>query len=320
MNKLAMAAASCLLLALVGPLSGGTAGAQSSCVTVRPGDNISSVINKASSGKTFCIQPGTYHPTSSILPKDGDNIKGMGTSPDSVVISTTSLSIIFDLSDTTGVHLTNLAITGAVNECPGTNCGPTGEGVYGGANVTASQLHVYSNGRVGLGGQNGLVVSNSHIDHNGWVSTAQLDYVSAGIKSVNPLTVTDSQIDHNYGNGVHCDRNCGAFTITNSVVEYNSITGIHYEIGQGPAKIANNTVRYNNTLDKPHHAGIQVNSSQNVDIYGNTLGGNGNMGIHVWNDTRAGTTGFYSKNITIHNNYAHGDLIGICSTPGVTCG
>jgi hypothetical protein len=134
------------------------------------------------------------------------------------------------------------------------------------------------------------------------------------------LTVTDSQIDHNFGNGVHCDRNCGAFTITNSVVEYNSITGIHYEIGQGPAKIANNTVRYNNTLDKPHHAGIQVNSSQNVDIYGNTLGGNGNMGIHVWDDTRAGTTGFYSKNITIHDNIAHGDLIGICKTPGVTCG
>ncbi|MEA2509138.1 MAG: hypothetical protein QOG21_1220 [Actinomycetota bacterium] len=317
--KLAMAATSCLLLMVLTPL-GTAAASQSTCVSVKPGDNISTIINKASSGTTFCIQPGTYHPASPLRPKDGDTVKGMGTAADDVVISTTSLSIIFDLSDTTGVHLTDLAITGAVNECPGSNCGPTGEGVYGGANVTATQLHVSSNGRVGLGGQNGLVVSSSHIDHNGWVSTAQLDYVSAGIKSVNPLTVTGSWIDHNYGNGVHCDRNCGAFTIKNSVVEYNSITGIHYEIGQGPAVISNNTVQYNNTLNKPHHAGIQVNSSQNVQIYGNTLGGNGSMGIHVWNDTRAGTTGFYLLNITIHNNISNGDLIGICKTPGVTCG
>jgi hypothetical protein len=320
MNRLAMAAASCLLLAVLGPLGTASAGAQSTCLSVKPGDNISSVINKAPSGTTFCVQPGTYQPTATIVPKDGDTVKGMGTTADDVLISTTTLSIIFDLSNTTGVQLTNLAITGAVNECPGHNCGPTGEGLYGGAKVTATQLHVYSNGRVGLGGQNGLVVSNSHIDHNGWVSTAKLDYVSAGIKSVNPLTVTGSQIDHNYGNGVHCDRNCGAFTMKNSVVMYNSITGIHYEIGAGPAVIANNTVQHNNTLNMPHHAGIQVNSSQNVQIYGNTLGGNGRWGIHVWNDTRAGTTGFYSKNILIYNNSAHGDLIGVCKTPGVICG
>jgi hypothetical protein len=244
----------------------------------------------------------------------------MGAARDDVVISTTSLPIIFDLSDTTGVHLTNLAITGAVNECPGQNCGATGEGVYGGAAVTATNVHVYSNGRVGLGGQVGLVVTGSRIDHNGWVTTTTLDYVSAGIKTVNPLTVTGSRIDHNYGNGVHCDRNCGAFTMKNDVVLYNTLTGIHYEVGTGPADIGNNTVRYNNSLNMPHHAGIEVNSSQNVDIYNITLGENGGMGIHVWDDDRAGTTGFFSKNITIHDNIAHGDQIGICKTPGVTCG
>jgi hypothetical protein len=243
----------------------------------------------------------------------------MGTVPDDVAITTTSLSIIFDLTDAIGVSFVNLAVAGAVNECPGSNCGATGEGIYAGANIKATQVHIYSNGRVGLGGQKGLVVTNSHIDHNGWVKTTTLDHVSAGIKSVNPVTVTGSRIDHNYGNGVHCDRNCGAFTMKNNVVLYNTLTGIHYEVGQGPADIGYNTVKWNNTLHMPYHAGIEVNSSQNVDIYNNKLGGNGGKGIHVWNDTRAGTTGFYSQNITVHDNVVNGDAIGDCTTPGVTC-
>ncbi|MEA2507495.1 MAG: hypothetical protein QOH48_2113 [Actinomycetota bacterium] len=315
-KRFAVAVAASVLLSAGAMVSAHAA----SCKAIKPGTNISSTINRAAGGTTFCIYPGTYKPGSTLTPKSGDTIRGLGAVPDDVSITTTTLPIIFDLSNTTGVSLTDLAISGAVNECPGTNCGATGEGVYNGANVTASQLHVYSNHRVGLGGQHGLTVSYSHIDHNGAVTTTtNLDYVSAGIKSVNPLTVTHSRIDHNNGNGVHCDRNCGAFTMKNNVVLYNTLTGIHYEIGQGPATIAYNTVKWNNTLNMPYHAGIEVNDSQNIDIFGNKLGGNGHHGIHVWEDSRSSTTGFHLLNVTIHDNVANGDEIGNCSFAGVTC-
>jgi hypothetical protein len=301
-----------ICLTVIVPLRSGASG----CVV--PGDDLAAIVNQAPAGSTICILPGTYHPSASMNPASHVTIEGTS-KRGKVQIRTKTLEVIFELGKASGVTIRNLTISGGVNKCAGTNCGPTGEGIHGGIDLTVNNVRIYHNGRAGIGGVTGLLkVTHSRVDHNGSAVSGP-DYVSAGIKSVHPITVTDSRVDHNAGNGIHCDRDCGAFKVVRSDVEYNTLTGIHLELGRGPAVIANNTVRYNNLLVWLYHAGINVNDSKDTDIYGNVLGGNGHKGIHVWEDTRAGTSGYHLSNVRVHDNVKHRDGIGVCSLAGVRC-
>jgi hypothetical protein len=284
---------------------------------VTPDQNLAATINGAAPGSTVCITPGKYYPTAQLRPASGVTIEGTA-KRGQVLIRTTTLEVIFELGKMSGITLRNLSVSGAVNRCPGSNCGPTGAGIHGGMDVTVDNVRIYNNGRVGIGGASGLLtVNHSRVDHNGSAVSGP-DYVSAGIKSVHPITVTDSRVDHNAGNGIHCDRDCGAFKVLDSDVEYNTLTGIHMELGRGPALIARNIVKYNNLLVWRYHSGISVVDSKDAEVYGNDLGDNGNRGIHIWEDSRAATS-YHLSNVSVHDNHRHHDGIGICSHPGVLC-
>jgi hypothetical protein len=303
------------VLMLVAPALSNTY-AQASCSgkVIKPSDNIATVINNAPSGTSFCLAPGTYRPSATIKPKDNDHLSGTGTSRDAVLITTDKLQIVIDAGKARGVTYTNLAVSGAINRCPGSNCGATGDGIHGGTAITATNVHVYDNGRTGFSSTDGLTIKSSRLDHNGAVHGA-MDGVSAGVKSATALTVIDSMVDHNYGNGIWCDMQCGHFTVQGSQVTYNVSTGIHDEISEGPAVIANNVVQYNNSAGEDGHGGIGVIDSKNVDVYGNTLGGNKVTGISARADKRAGCgspsndCGFTPSNISVHNNKLNGDRL-----------
>jgi hypothetical protein len=302
------------VLVMIAPaLSSTYANASCNGRALRSSDNIASIINNAGSGTTFCFAPGTYRPSSTIQPKDNDHFLGTGTSRDAVLITTDKLQIIFNAGTAHGITYSNLAVSGAVNRCPGSNCGATGDGIHGGVNVVATNVHVYSNGRTGFASINGLTITGSRLDHNGAVHSA-MDGVSGGVKSGTSLTVTGSSVDHNYGNGIWCDNGCGAFTVTGDQVTYNISTGIHYEISPGPATIANNVVQNNNLANEAGHGGIGIIDSRNANVYGNTLGGNKGSGIRASKDKR----GFALTSISIHTNKMSGDGLFGCGS-GVTC-
>ncbi|MEA2505506.1 MAG: hypothetical protein QOH48_124 [Actinomycetota bacterium] len=313
-----------LLLVMSPAFSSTPAYASCSGKAIRSGDNIASIINNAAGGTSFCIAPGTYKPSATIKLKDNDHLFGTGTSRDGVLITTGKLQIIINATSAHGVVLKNLSISGAVNACPGKDCGATGDGVHGGTNLKATNVHVYANGRTGFSSAIGLTISGSRLDHNGAVHGA-MDGVSSGVKSSAPLTVINSTVDHNYGNGVWCDMQCGAFTVKGSQVTYNVSTGIHDEISQGPAVIANNVVKYNNTAKEAGHGGIGIIDSKNVSVYGNKLGGNKGTGISAREDARAGCgppsnlCGYQLYNVSIHDNYLNGDALYGCGTSGVKC-
>jgi Right handed beta helix region len=314
------------VLLLIAPvLSNTDALATCSGKAIRPGDSIASVINNAPSGTTFCIAPGTYKPGATIKPKDYDHLSGTGTTRDAVLITTDNLQLIIDAGNSRGVVYTNLAVSGAINRCPGSNCGATGDGIHGGVNVTATNVHVYGNGRTAFSAMDGLTLSGSRLDHNGAVYKGNMDGVSAGVKSAAALTIKNSVIDHNYGNGAWCDMQCGTFTIENSQVTYNVSTGIHDEISQGPALIANNVVQHNDLANEAGHGGIGIIDSKNVQVYGNTLGGNIGTGISARYDKRTGCgtptylCGYALSNISIHNNHLNGDVLFGCGNAGVQC-
>jgi hypothetical protein len=291
-------------------------------VQVSAGTDLQSAIDSHSSSTTFCLGGGTYDVSSTVRPKPNDSFIGTGTTRDDATIKTDTAQIV--VAAATNNLFRHLAVTGAVNSCPGSNCGPTGMGINGGTSLTLEDVHLYNNGRSGIGGSgDGLLITNSEVDHNG-AKTG--DGVSSGIKSVHTLTVTDSYVHDNINSGIWCDISCGAFIVTGNTVTGQTANGIFVEISQGHAVLANNVVKNNNTARVHSRGGILVTSSMNVRIFGNTLRDNSGFGIGARSDHRAGSCGtpdagcgYALSNISMHDNKLGGDSLRGCELHGVTC-
>jgi hypothetical protein len=284
--------------------------------------SIQAAVTKAPPGKTFCLAPGIYEVSSPIALKSHDTFIGTAPSRDGVTVKTDSAGVIFEADQTIGVKFVHFAVTGAINACPGSNCGETGTAISLGTGVTLRDMHLYSNGLNGIGGGS-MVVIDSEIDHNGAEAN---DGVSAGVKSVNPITVRNSYIHDNEGAGVWCDIQCRAYTVVNSRVIRNSGSGIFMEISQGPAILANNIVKKNNTADVDDTGGISITNSKNASVYGNLLGNNIGFGIAAREDSRAGNCGipdedcgYMLSDVSIHDNLLRGDALIGCHMHGVEC-
>jgi parallel beta-helix repeat protein len=285
--------------------------------------NLPSAVSGAPEATTFCLAPATYSVTSPIVVKSGDIFIGTAPRRDGVTVKTDSAQLIFDLANALNVTFEHFGVSGAINACPGSNCGATGRAISQGGEVTVRDMHLYGNGRSGIGGTaNGLTVVNSEIDHNG----AQLaDGVSAGIKAVHTFSVIDSFIHDNINNGIWCDIQCGHFVAQGNVVTRNTGNGIFMEISQGPALIADNIVKNNNTARNRTAGGISITDSRNVEVRGNTVSGNQGFGIGARMDERinCGTPtnlcGFVAAATAIHDNALNGDPILGCNLPGVDC-
>jgi parallel beta-helix repeat protein len=183
--------------------------------------------------------------------------------------------------------------------------------------VTNSFLH--HNGRNGLGcGEcDYLRVENNVIAYNG--SNDFLGQGSAGIKSVaNFVTIRSNKVHSNVGNGIWFDVDARSQLIERNQVYGNTRKGIFIEISDG-AVIRYNTVQRNNCAVvisgcEPRNdasGGIATNSSRNIEIYGNVLGGNEVAGINFRDDSRAYAPPF---NIRVYDNMLNGDRIANCES------
>jgi Right handed beta helix region len=322
MARAAAGIATALLMTAVSPLVVAHA-ATCTGTNVPLGNSIQSAINAAPTGTSFCLNPGTYLQTTTVSPKDGDSFTGVGVGRDDTIVKTTSVQLIFDMRGTTNVSFTHFAITGAINRCPGVNCGATGRGISGGTNIKVEDMHIYNNGLNAIGGMGaGLAVNNSEIDHNGYKVG---DGVSDGIKMTAPFTLTNSYLHDNQNSGIHCDIQCGAFTVSGNTITANTGTGILMEISPGPASIHDNIVQYNNPSNVAAKGGISIKDSKNVEVYNNTLGHNSRFGFRAGVDSRinCGTPnagcGFVLSNISFHNNGMNLDKVVGCTTIGVLC-
>ncbi|MEA2507377.1 MAG: hypothetical protein QOH48_1995 [Actinomycetota bacterium] len=301
------------------------AGAATLCTgtVILPGASIQSAINAGAKGATFCLSPGTYKQTATISPKDGDTFIGTGVARDDTVVQTTTVQLLFDMRSVGNVSFQHFAITGAVNRCPGSNCGATGRGISGGTNIHVEDMHIYGNGLNAIGGMGaGLAVNNSEIDHNGYKVG---DGVSDGIKMTAPFTLTNSYLHDNQNSGIHCDIQCGAFTISGNTITANTGTGILMEISPGPATIHDNIVQFNNPGNTAGKGGISIKDSKNVEVYNNTLGNNQRFGIRAGVDSRincgtpSATCGYVLSNISVHNNTMNTNKLVGCNTIAVLC-
>ena len=181
-------------------------------------------------------------------------------------------------------------------------------GITGAPGSITRRNNIHHNGALGLQGSGeNILVANNEIAYNGFAGYNPF-WGSGGAKWVwtSKLVVRDNTVHHNRGPGLWTDINNIYTLYEGNVVEDNERGGIFHEISYD-ATITKNIARRNGTgKDWPHWttgAGIEIISSRNVEVFGNTVEDNW-QGITALDDHRgSGNAGPYTViNLNVHDN------------------
>jgi 3-phytase len=284
---------------------------------VTPGDDLPALVN-GTSGKTFCLAPGTYDIGSeSIEPGSGTKIIGAPvkrTLPGSIeapskVVGSSPDGVFFFARPATGVLIANLDIC-----CSPGSDRKQGRGINGNSgravDLVVRDSRIHGNAMSGIGGiGDNALIERVELDDNG--SEAFIGCCSAGIKSGDSYTIRNSYVHHNTGNGIWVDVG-GSFVVTDNVVTDNTRNGIRYENSTGFATILRNVVQRNSTSQQRPGGGIEINSADDAEVADNVLGDNFNAGI-IFRGSRNPVSG------VVRGNVLNGDAIKGCSGSSGTC-
>jgi len=183
-----------------------------------------------------------------------------------------------------------------------------GVGVYGHDHSTIADNFIHDNGQMGFSGYGGpIAITGNEIAHNNKDSFEWQDEAGGGkcYKCPN-VTISGNYVHDNVGPGIWCDTDCIHATIASNLVERNTGPGIYYEISYDG--VIRDNVLTNNATDlqaNPLHVGggIAVDTSSNVDVFGNTLADNANGIIAISTHRGVGYYGAHVlKNVRIHDN------------------
>jgi hypothetical protein len=159
---------------------------------------------------------------------------------------------------------------------------------------------------IGVAYSTGTLVENNTIAFNNWQVAFKWGWEAGGTKfwkTVN-LVVRGNHSHDNHGPGLWDDKNNYNILYENNLVEDNYANGIFHEIGY-KATIRNNVIRRNGFGHDSWlwGAGVLIASSQDTEVYGNTIEGNYN-GITMTQQNRGeGDRGPYLvQNNRIHHN------------------
>jgi hypothetical protein len=293
---------------------------------------VQSVVDAYGSGTTFCFAPGLYVLTSFVTPKSYDRL--ISVEPRAAIFTGSDVSNagLRGTGTSSGQH--DVTVQGFVIE-HFVNAALGGSALQAGWNWTIVGNEVAYNSNLGVGVNNGTILSGNFIHHNGRYGfgggplqnlTVDANEVSfnntrhydpnndaGGSKIIGSsagstgIVETNNYVHDNYGNGLWCDWDCIGARINGNHVTGNLGAGIFYEAGFGPASISGNTLSGNCTGFVGRSvwwcAEIYLNDSQGVDIAGNTItAGTNGLGA---SDTDRGSTPFGELmicDVTAHNN------------------
>ena len=175
---------------------------------------------------------------------------------------------------------------------------------------------ICDNGKLGImGGGTNILIQNNEICRNNYAGYAG-GQGGAKFDATTGLVVRENNVHDNMGVGFHSDDGS-----LNTLYEYNTTTrnqgaAIDYEISHSAV------IRYNTITDDAHNplgtspywgSGVWVLSSDNVEVYENTITNSSN-GIIGYEETRSNTQGTYNlTNFSVHNNT-------ITQTTGIAAG
>lgn len=184
-----------------------------------------------------------------------------------------------------------------------------GAGIRTGTSMQAASNHIHHQGQLGIGGGGtNVVVENNELAYNNTAGFSS-SWEAGGTKfsHTTGLVVRGNRSHHNGGPGFWTDVNNINTLYDNNTVADNAYAGIFHEISYA-AVIRDNVVVRNGWGDPSHliwldGAGILINSSSDVEVFGNTLTDNAN-GIGAVQSARGdGLYGpFVVRNLYVHDN------------------
>lgn len=169
--------------------------------------------------------------------------------------------------------------------------------------------YIHHNGQLGASADknNGLLEGNQ-IAYNNTAGYA-MNWEAGGVKFVAyGFTMRGNHVHHNAGFGLWADVGALNTLYEGNVVEYNTESGIFHEIS-GSAIIRNNTIR-NNSLASIWGAEVYIDSSENVEVYGNVITAL-HRGIFAFQDDRPPG---------LNNLYVHDNTLTVTSTTNMIAG
>lgn len=196
-----------------------------------------------------------------------------------------------------------------------------GEGLRVTTNSQALNNYTHDNGQMGMGGSGtNILIEGNEIAHNIDYNGTECWWECGGFKFAftDGLTIRNNYSHDNVGPGMWTDLNNIRTVYEGNTVSNNTGPGIFHEISYD-AVMRNNTIRNNGSFapdDWFWNAQIQISTSQNVEIYGNTIevnsANNGN-GIMLIQQNRSGDPCNYGT-CRAANNYVHDNHITVTGT------
>jgi Right handed beta helix region len=302
--------------------------------------NLAVVVGRHGPGTTYCLAAGDYTVSTRPTLQPGDVLWGAGLGK-TVITAAPKIGLMFEYnSDSSGlITFEHLSIGGAYVDPNSTTCNDScGVVIIQSVRVYANDIRCFGNGTTCMGGGiHDSVFDGIECDGNGWhPDSLRNDYQSASCLKFNAsgsFVVKNSYIHDNYWDGIWCDYcDSGTLTLTNNRFIHNGRSGIVWEVSGDAAPgdhayIKNNVIQNNgwNTNAPPTGwAGVIISDSANVEIVGNTFGGNnvgdgsgGTRAVFIYDGTRDPLP---MHDIYIHDNVLNGDRIQSGTSTGVTCG
>ena len=289
-------------------------------VHIYPGDDINSIANNNPTGTVFMIH-GEHH-GQEVSPRDYQVFIG---DTDAVMDGDDQADEAFN-SYAKGVQIINIeirdyepgdwrgAISGfggdwLIEDCNIHDNRTAGIWLENGDPVVRNN-YIHHNDRSGLSIRytDGGLVENNEIAHNNYRDYWEWGIEAGGGKmwSNDGLVLRGNWSHHNHGPGLWTDHDNINIIYEDNLIEDNHANGIFHEISYG-AIIRNNVIRRNGF---DHAAwmwggGIMIASSQDVEVYGNTLEDNYN-GIAMTRQNRG--SGEYGE-WTLADNYVHDNTV-----------
>jgi parallel beta-helix repeat protein len=309
-------------LSMVGPQRGITC--PGGAVEIRVGTDIQRVVNARPGRTTFCLKAGVHLITSAIAPKTENIFVGeYGAVLDGRTWKTTDgtqAAFLAHNQDIDYVTIRNLVIR---------NMPQRGiHAFYWMSDHWTIEHNEIASNKAGVVVPPHSSIRNNYIHHNvgnpsspdpaerggGYMApyahysifdTNEIAYNGPEQKIGESASVTfrNNYVHHNLGDGIWYDSNNTAALAEDNRVEDNGRNGIFYEISSG-------AIIRNNTVQRSGAAAVFISTSQNVQIYSNTLADNVG-GVSYFVDCAANDGGQ-----DLANNSAHGNTIRVGTQTG----
>jgi len=295
-------------------------------VSITPGQSIQGVVNFYPGTTTFCLRAGVHYVTSSITPKTGNTFVGeYGAILDGSNWSTTDTTqaafrahnenidyvtirnLVIRKMPQKGIHayywLTPDHWTIENNEITGAHTGLT---FPDHSLIRNNYIHHNYGNPSGVtaaergGGYGGYYASYTTFENN------EISYNGKEQKVMESTNVTfrNNFVHHNQADGIWYDGGNPGALVEGNRVEDNARNGIFYEAGDGGI-IRNNTIR------RSGDTGVFISTSQNAEIYSNTVEDNFRAITYFVN-----CGGMVGRTIDLQNNSTHDNIIRVGTQSG----